>query len=48
MDLPARFEVAGGDVQMNCVLIDTDDAGPRNAAGRLRAQSIDRLRLKID
>jgi hypothetical protein len=46
--LPARFEVAGGDVQMNCVLIDTDDAGPRNAAGRLRAQSIERLRLKID
>src|SRR5579863_1869355 len=30
--LPARFEVASGDVQMNCVLIETDDAGPRNAA----------------
>src|SRR6201993_4430759 len=45
--LPARFEVAGGDVQMNCVLIDTDDAGPRNAAGRLRAKSIERLRLCI-
>jgi metallophosphoesterase (TIGR00282 family) len=46
--LPARFEVAGGDVQMNCVQIDTDDAGPRNAAGRLRAKSIERLRLRID
>jgi len=46
--LPARFEVASGDVQMNCVLIETDDEGPRNAAGRLRALSIERLRLKID
>jgi 2',3'-cyclic-nucleotide 2'-phosphodiesterase len=46
--LPARFEVAGGDVQMNCVLIETDDAGPRNAAGRLRAASIERLRLRAD
>ena len=46
--LPARFEVAGGDVQMNCVQIDTDDAGPRNASGRLRAKSIERLRLRID
>jgi len=46
--LPARFEVASGNVQMNCVLIETDDEGPRNAAGRLRALSIERLRLKID
>src|SRR5260370_20889984 len=46
--LPARFEVASGDVQMNCVLIETDDEGPRNAAGRLRARSIERLRLRID
>jgi 2',3'-cyclic-nucleotide 2'-phosphodiesterase len=46
--LPARFEVASGDVQMNCVLIETDDAAPRNAAGRLRARSIERLRLRID
>jgi len=46
--LPARFEVASGDVQMNCVLIETDDAGERNAAGRLRARSIERLRLHID
>ncbi len=46
--LPARFEVAQGDVQMNAVLIDTDDDGPRNAAGRLRARSIERLRLRID
>ncbi len=46
--LPARFEVASGDVQMNCVLIETDDAGPRNAAGRLRARAIERLRFCID
>lgn len=46
--LPARFEVAAGDVQMNTVLIETDDAGPRNAAGRLRAQSIERVRFRID
>ncbi|HXL21024.1 MAG TPA: TIGR00282 family metallophosphoesterase [Candidatus Dormibacteraeota bacterium] len=46
--LPARFEVAEGDVQMNCVLIETDDDAPRNAAGRLRARSIERLRFRID
>src|SRR2546427_4680439 len=46
--LPARFEVATGDVQMNCVLIETDDEGPRNALGRLRARSIERLRLGVD
>jgi metallophosphoesterase (TIGR00282 family) len=46
--LPARFEVASGDVQMNCVLIETVDEGPRNAAGRLRARTIERLRFCID
>lgn len=46
--LPTRFEVAAGDVQMNTVLIETDDAAPRNDAGRLRAKSIERLRLRID
>ena len=46
--LPARFEVASGDVQMNAVLISTDDTGARNQAGRLRANSIERLRLRID
>jgi 2',3'-cyclic-nucleotide 2'-phosphodiesterase len=46
--LPARFEVASGDVQMNCVLIETDDAGERNTAGRLRARAIERLRFRID
>jgi hypothetical protein len=45
---PARFEVATGDVQMNCVLVETDDEGPRNAAGRVRARSIERLRFCID
>jgi metallophosphoesterase (TIGR00282 family) len=46
--LPAKFDVAPGDVQMNCVLIETDDDGPHNAAGRLRARSIERLRLRSD
>jgi len=46
--LPARFDVASGDVQMNCVLIETDDTAPRNAAGRLTARTIERLRLRID
>jgi metallophosphoesterase (TIGR00282 family) len=46
--LPARFEVASGDVQMNCVLIETEDTGPRNAAGRLQARGIERLRLRAD
>ncbi len=46
--LPARFEVASGDVQLNAVLIETDDSGPRNHAGRLRARSIARLRLRSD
>jgi metallophosphoesterase (TIGR00282 family) len=46
--LPARFEVATGDVQMNAVLIDTEDSGPRNGAGRLRAKSIARLNLRAD
>jgi len=46
--LPARFEVAAGDVQMNAVVIETDDGGPRNHAGRLRAKSIARLRLRVD
>jgi metallophosphoesterase (TIGR00282 family) len=45
---PARFEVASGDVQMNCVVIETDDVGPRNSVGRLRARSIERLRFCID
>ena len=46
--LPTRFEVATGDVQMNAVLIETDDPGTRNHAGRLRAKSITRLRLRLD
>jgi 2',3'-cyclic-nucleotide 2'-phosphodiesterase len=46
--LPARFEVAQGDVQMNAVLIESDDDGPRNSAGRLKASRIERLRLRID
>jgi 2',3'-cyclic-nucleotide 2'-phosphodiesterase len=46
--LPARFEVATGDIQMNAVLIESDEAAPRNEAGRLAAKSIERLRLCID
>jgi 2',3'-cyclic-nucleotide 2'-phosphodiesterase len=46
--LPTRFEVATGDVQMNAVLIETDDSGPRNQGGRLQAKSIARLRLRLD
>ena len=46
--LPARFDVASGDVQMNCVLVETDGDGSPNAAGRLRARSIERLRFSID
>jgi 2',3'-cyclic-nucleotide 2'-phosphodiesterase len=46
--LPARFEVASGDVQMNCVLIETADATEGNSSGRLRARSIERLRFHID
>jgi metallophosphoesterase (TIGR00282 family) len=46
--LPTRFEVASGDLQMNAVVIETDDSGPRNHAGRLRAKSIERLRLRLD
>jgi len=33
---------------MNAVVIETDDSGPRNHAGRLRAKSIARLRLRLD
>ena len=46
--LPSRFEVATGDIQMNAVLIETDEAAARNDAGRLKAKSIERLRLRID
>jgi len=46
--LPARFEVATGDIQMNAVLIETEDSGIRNESGRLPARSIERLRLFID
>ena len=46
--LPSRFEVATGDVQMNSVVIETDDTLPRNDSGRLRAKSIERVRLRID
>jgi 2',3'-cyclic-nucleotide 2'-phosphodiesterase len=46
--LPARFEVAGGDVQLNAVLIETNDLAPRNESGRYAANSIERLRLRAD
>ena len=46
--MPSRFEVASGNVQLNAVLIETDDQSSPNEAGRLRAKSIERLRLHID
>lgn len=46
--MPARFEVASGNVQLNAVLIESDDSSTPNQAGRLRARSIERVRLHID
>ena len=46
--LPARFEVAAGDIQMNAVLIETLENASRNEAGRLQAKSIERIRLHLD
>jgi 2',3'-cyclic-nucleotide 2'-phosphodiesterase len=46
--LPTRFAVATGDIQMNAVVIETDESVPRNDVGRLRAKSISRLRLRAD
>jgi len=46
--LPSRFEVATGDIQLNSVLIETADETPRNHAGRLKAKSIERVRLRLD
>lgn len=46
--LPTRFAVATADIQMNAVVIETDDAGLSNEAGRLRAKSIARMRLRLD
>jgi metallophosphoesterase (TIGR00282 family) len=46
--MPARFEVATGNVQLNAVLIETYDSSTPNQAGRLRARSIERVRLHVD
>jgi metallophosphoesterase (TIGR00282 family) len=48
--LPRRFEVTAGNIQMNCVLIDVDDAAltASSDGARVAAKSISRLRLKID
>ncbi len=43
--LPARFEVAEGDVQLNAVLIVADAAAGN---GQPRARSIERLRYRLD
>ena len=40
-NLPARFEVATGDVQMNAVLLDVDEASGR-------ARTIERRRYRLD
>src|SRR6266851_755199 len=44
--LPARFEVAEGNVQMNAVLLEVDETGDLGPAGRARARSIERLRFR--
>jgi 2',3'-cyclic-nucleotide 2'-phosphodiesterase len=48
--MPARFDVASGDVRMNTVLIETDDTAPElsPAEGRARARSIERLCFRLD
>jgi hypothetical protein len=46
--LPARFEVAAGDIQMNCVLLDLDDSAALPLAPRSPARSIARLRFRLD
>jgi calcineurin-like phosphoesterase len=43
--LPARFEVAKGDVQLNAVLTVADTSA---ANGSRRARSIERLRYRLD
>lgn len=48
--MPARFDVASGDVQMNTVLIEADEAAPASSPseGRARARSIERLCFRLD
>ncbi len=46
--LPARFEVAEGDIQMNCVLLDLDESASLPASTRSPARSISRLRFRLD
>src|SRR5262249_51157823 len=46
--MPSRFQGASGNVQMNAVVIDVDEAAPCNGASRFSAKSIERLRLLID
>ena len=45
--LPTRFEVASGDIQMNCVRIETDDVN-LGSNGRTLARSVERLRFRLD
>jgi metallophosphoesterase (TIGR00282 family) len=46
--LPTRFEVAEGDVRMNAVLLDVDEAGGLGPTGRARARSIERIKYRLD
>jgi len=46
--LPTRFEVAEGDVQMNAVLLDVDEAGGLGPTDRARARSIERVKYRLD
>jgi hypothetical protein len=46
--LPVRFEVASGDVQMNTVLLDVDEASGPGPTDRARARSIERIRFRSE
>ncbi len=46
--LPARFEVAANDIQMNCVLLDLDESSSLPNSPRSPARAISRLRFRLD
>jgi len=46
--LPARFAVAEGDIQMNCVLIETDQAAALTGRAHAPATAISRLCFRLD
>ncbi len=46
--LPARFQVAAGDVQMNAALLDVDESGGLAPTGRARTHAIQRQKFRLD